>query len=62
MFSPTAITRSVIGGRGRGAAYRGTAAAQSSLKKGSSEGDEMSAGRWVWERARWVERERRGRG
>ena len=44
--------------------YNGTAASQSSLKRGSSSFSKpfTGAGRWVDRRARWVVRERRGRG
>lgn len=65
MLSPTAITNTVMDGRVPGG-YKGKAAAQSSLNKGSSsekeEVEEMGRGMRVFRRARWVVNERRGRG
>ena len=61
MFGPAETTRRVMGGAVEGG-YSGTAAAQSSLNSGSSSAVERRAGRRVERRARWVVRERRGRG
>lgn len=62
-MSPTAITSTVIDGRVP-AGYKGKAAAQSSLNKGSSseEEEEIGRGMRVSRRARWIVKERRGRG
>lgn len=75
MLLPTLMTSSVMGGRTRvgfvfegvivgEGRYNGTAASQSSLNSGSSSFSNpfTGAGRWVDRRARWVVRERRGRG
>jgi hypothetical protein len=71
MLLPTAITRRVIGGRVAGEVVdlvvevrgkRYGAAAQSSSKKGSSSPSDLRRGRRVERRARWVVRERSGRG
>lgn len=65
MLSPTAITSTVMDGRVPGG-YKGKAAAQSSLNKGSSsevgEEEDIGRGMRVFSRARWVVKERRGSG
>ena len=73
MLLPTLITSNVMGGLALvvfvsefvvEVGYNGTAASQSSLNSGSSSFSSpfTGAGRWVDRRARWVVRERRGRG
>lgn len=69
MLGPTAMARMMTGGFSRAVedveadlGYSGEAAAQSSLKSGSSSFSDLSAGRWVVSRARWVAMESRPSG
>lgn len=70
MFGPTAMARMITGGLPICATllvpvafgYRGTAASQSSSKRGSSSFSDLRAGRWVVRRARWEVMERRASG
>jgi hypothetical protein len=63
MFAPTVMTSNVTGGfDGEVEGKRWVEASQSSLKSGSSSRWEIRAGRRVERSARWVVRERSGRG